>query len=102
MTKKMRPFITLIAAVLFCGITLAQEPVEDINKSVHPNLAEAQRLVAEANQYLIKAQKANKYDMKGHDERARQLLAQANQEIKAAANAANAANSANAAKKKKR
>ena len=99
MTKKMRPFVTLIAAVLFCGITLAQEPVQDINKSVHPNLAEAQRLVAEANQYLIRAQKANKYDMQGHDERARQLLSQANQEIKAAANAANAAN---ASKKKKR
>ncbi|HLK33115.1 MAG TPA: hypothetical protein VKT29_08495 [Terriglobales bacterium] len=100
MTKRMRPLIAAIAAVLFCGITLAQEPVQDINKSMHPNLAEAQRLVAEANQYLIKAQKANRYDMQGHDQKARLLLAQANQEIKAAATVANAANAR--AKQKKR
>lgn len=100
MRKKMRPLTAILAAVLFCGITLAQEPVQDINKGVHPNLAEAQRLVAEANQYLIKAQKANRYDMKGHDQRARQLLAQANQEIKAAANVANAANAAHAKRKR--
>jgi hypothetical protein len=99
MTKRMRGVAAILTAVLFCGITVAQEPVQDINKRVHPNLAEAQRLVAEANQYLIKAQKANKYDMQGHDEKARQLLAQANQEIKAAANVANAEN---AEKRKKR
>ena len=98
MTMKMRAFTAILAAVLFCGISLAQEPVQDINPSVHPNLAQAQRLVAEANQYLIRAQKAGHYNMQGHDEKARQLLAQANQEIKAAA----AASNANSAKKKKR
>jgi len=98
MTKKMRAFTAILAAVLFCGITLAQEPVQDINPSLHPNLAEAQRLVAEANQYLVRAQKAGHYNMQGHDEKARQFLAQANREIKAAAMASNA----DTAKKKKR
>lgn len=99
MTRKMRVFIATLIAVLFCGITLAQKPVQDINPKVHPNLAQAQRLVAQANEYLERAQTANRGDMKAHAERARQLLAQANQEIKAAAEAANAAN---AAKKKGR
>lgn len=69
---------------------------------MHPNLAQAQRLVTQANHYLEEAQKDNRYDMQGHAERARQLLAEASKEIRAAATAANAANAANAAKKKKR
>jgi len=90
MTKHMRLFQCGLLAVLLCGATLAQEPVVDINKSVHPNLAEAQRLIVEANRYIALAQKDNRYDMKGHAEKARELLAQVNQELKAAAEAANA------------
>ena len=66
----------------------------DINAQNHPNLAEAQKHIVEANRYLNMAQKDNRYDMKDHAEKARQLLQQANQEIKAAANTANAANAA--------
>ena len=102
MSKRMRVFTAALAAVLFCGITLAQEPVMDIDKNLHPNLAEAQRLVIQANQYIAKAQKANRDDMKGHAEKARQLLAQANMELKAAAEAANTANAANAARQKRK
>lgn len=91
MTKNMQVFTAMLTAVLFCGITLAQEPVMDIDKKKHPNLAEAQRLVVEANRYVAEAQKDNRYDMKGHAEKARQLLVQVNQELKAAAEAANAA-----------
>src|SRR5690349_21414375 len=94
MTKKMRVFAAILAAVLFCGITLAQEPAQNINAKMHPNLAQAQRLIAQANQYLARAQKANEGDMRDHAEKARQLLAQASQEVKAAAEAANAANAA--------
>ncbi len=94
MSNIMRVFTATLIAVLFCGITLAQEPAQDISPKVHPNLYQAQHLVAQANEYLERAQKANHGDMKGHAERARQLLAQANQEIKAAAEAANAANAA--------
>jgi hypothetical protein len=87
----------LLAALLLCGATLAQEPVEDISPKVHPNLAAAQKHVVEANAAIATAQKDNRYDMKGHAEKARQLLVEVNNELKAAAEAANAAG---AAKKK--
>jgi len=96
MTKKTKLFSAILSAVFLCCVTLAQEPVQDIDKKIHPNLAEAQRFVVEANNAIATAQKDNRYDMKGHAEKARQLLAQVNLELKAAAEAANAA----AAKKK--
>ena len=77
------------AAFLCCGVTLAQEPIEDINPQNHPNIAAAQKHVVQANNSIILAQKQNNYDMGGHAEKARQLLAQANQELKLAAEAAN-------------
>ncbi|MBV8053284.1 MAG: hypothetical protein JOZ80_19000 [Acidobacteriaceae bacterium] len=92
MTKKIQAFTAALVVVLFCGITLAQEPVVDIDATVHPNLANAQKHVVEANREIATAQKDNRYDMKGHAEKARQLLVQVNQELKAAAEAANAAN----------
>jgi hypothetical protein len=93
MTKRSLLVNTILSAALFCtGVTLAQEPVMDIDKSVHPNLAEAQHHVVEANNWIAVAQKDNKYDMHGHAEKARQLLVQVNQELKLAAEAANAAN----------
>ena len=81
-----------LAAMLLCGVTLAQEPVQDINPRNHPNLANAQKHVVEANQEISDAQKDNRYDMQGHAERARQLLVEVNRELKLAAEAANAAN----------
>lgn len=89
--KKIQGLTAALSVVLFCGITLAQEPVVDIDPKIHPNLAAAQRHVIEANREIATAQKDNRYDMKGHAERARQLLVQVNQELKAAAEAANAA-----------
>ncbi|HXZ33392.1 MAG TPA: hypothetical protein VEH30_14020 [Terriglobales bacterium] len=91
MTKEIQGFTAALCLVLFCGITLAQEPVVDIDRKIHPNLAAAQRHVVEANKEIATAQKDNRYDMKGHAERARQLLVQVNNELKAAAEAANAA-----------
>ena len=92
MSKQARVLAAILVTVLFCGITLAQEPAVNISPKLHPNLAQAQHLVAQANQYIAKAQNANHRDMRGHAERARQLLAQANQELKAAAEVANVAN----------
>ncbi len=88
--KKTQAITAMLGAVLLCGLTLAQEPVVDIDKNIHPNLAEAQRLVVDANHYVQLAQKDDRYDMRGHAEKARQLLAQVNLELKAAAEAANA------------
>ncbi|HXM64715.1 MAG TPA: hypothetical protein VN950_27885 [Terriglobales bacterium] len=100
MTKKSLPIHTLLSAVLFCGtVTLAQDPVQDINKIVHPNLAEAQRHIVEANGYIAAAQKDNKYDMHGHAEKARELLIQVNQELKTAAKDADEAAAGNQKRK---
>ncbi len=87
----MRKLTAAFSILAFCLILTAQEPVVDIDKKIHPNLAEAQRLVVEANHYVELAQKDNRYDMKGHAEKARDLLVQTNRELKAAAEAANAA-----------
>lgn len=86
----MRKVTAVFSILAFCLILTAQEPVVDIDKKIHPNLAEAQRLVVEANHYVELAQKDNRYDMKGHAEKARDLLVQVNNELKAAATAANA------------
>jgi len=89
MTKKSLVSRALLTAALFSIVTLAQEPVEDIDPGRHPNLAEAQRLVVQANRAVAEAQKDNRYDMRGHAERARNLLVQVNNELKLAAEAAN-------------
>jgi len=81
---------TLLGAVLLCGATLAQEPVVNVDKRIHPNLGEAQRLVAEASHYIDIAQGDKQVDMKGHALKAKQLLIEANLELKAAAEAADA------------
>lgn len=91
MTKKIFAVPSVLAALLLCGVTLAQEPVQDINPRIHPNLAAAQKHVVEANAAIAVAQKDNRYDMKGHAEKARQLLVEVNNELKLAAEAANAA-----------
>ncbi|HET6177600.1 MAG TPA: hypothetical protein VFE61_11750 [Candidatus Sulfotelmatobacter sp.] len=88
MPKKVTAVLTVF---MFCLVIVAQDPVVDIDKSKHANLAEAQRFVVQANHYVAEAQKQNNYDMKGHAEKARQLLVEVNQELKAAAEAANAA-----------
>ena len=79
------------ATLLCCGLTLAQEPVQDISPKIHPNLAEAQNHVVEANRAITVAQKDNHNDMRGHAEKARSLLVEVNKELKLAAEAANAA-----------
>jgi len=91
MNKKTLVSRVFLAAVLFSVVTLAQEPVVNIDAKIHPNLAEAQRLLVEANNRVIEAQRDNHEDMRGHAERARQFMAQASRELKLAAEAANAA-----------
>ncbi|MFZ0746586.1 MAG: hypothetical protein WAM85_19420 [Terracidiphilus sp.] len=76
---------TLCLALVTGGVTIAQ----DVNGHRHPNLAQAQRLIDQAIGRIDAAQQANEFDMNGHAARAKELLAQANQEIKQAAEAAN-------------
>ncbi len=68
---------------------IAQAPKKNVSAGRHPNLAAAQRLSAQAYQKIIDAQQANEWDMQGHAQKAKDLLDQANTELKAAAQAAN-------------
>ena len=77
-----------VAAVAACAAS-AQMPVQDIDPMRHGNLAAAQRLVVQAFEKLSDAQFANDSHLGGHAGRAKELLRQANEEIKLAAEAAN-------------
>lgn len=91
--KNTNPMKGVAIAILLCSsAVLAQDPVQNVDARLHPNIAQAQKLVAEAYRYLEHAQKENGYDMQGHASKARQLLYQANQEMKFAAEDANAYN----------
>ena len=80
----------LITAALFTGgLALAKKPVENVSGKKHPNIAAAQRLSAQAFEKLSAAQTANEFDMEGHAKKAKELLEQANEEMKLAAEAAN-------------
>lgn len=72
------------------GITIAQGPPErNVSPGRHPNIAAAQRLCDQAFNKIVAAQQANEWDMDGHAQKAKELLDQANRELKAAAEAAN-------------
>jgi hypothetical protein len=78
--------LSLVTAV----ITIAQGPPErNVSGARHPNIAAAQRLCDQAYNKIVAAQQANEWDMDGHAQKAKDLLDQANRELKAAAEAAN-------------
>lgn len=77
-------------AALLCGsLAMAQAPADNVSGKRHPNLAAAQHLVQNAWEKISAAQAANEFDMDGHASKAKDLLDQANKELKAAAEAAN-------------
>jgi hypothetical protein len=76
-------------ALLCGGILLAQKPPRDVSPRRHPNLAAAQRFLDQAYQKITAAQVANEFDMNGHAAKAKELLEQADKELKEAAEAAN-------------
>ena len=90
---KTRQWITgslLGVSLTVTGIVIAQGPPErNVSPARHPNLAAAQRLCDQAFNKIVAAQQANEWDMDGHAQKAKDLLDQANRELKAAAEAAN-------------
>ena len=76
-------------AVLAGAAVLANPPVRNVSGARHPNLAAAQRLSHQAFEKVVAAQAANEWDLGGHAQRAKDLLDQVNNELKAAAEAAN-------------
>jgi len=81
--------IGLAVALVGGGVVFAQKPVENVSGKKHPNIAAAQRLSQQAYEKVVAAQQANEWDMEGHAQKAKDLLDQANRELKAAAETAN-------------
>lgn len=85
-----RVLVGMAASLLvLAGLALAQAPKANVSAARHPNLAAAQRMCQQAYQKVIAAQQANEWDMQGHAAKAKDLLDQADNELKAAAKAAN-------------
>jgi hypothetical protein len=83
--------ITVMACIVsvLAGVMLAQAPVVNIDHRRHGNLAAAQSYIVQAYQKLDQAQQANEDQLGGHAQRAKELLTQADEEIRLAANVAN-------------
>jgi hypothetical protein len=94
--KSILPNTILNVIVFWVGVTLAQEPVQNIDKNKQPNLAEAQFLGAQANTDITAAQEDNRYDMHGHAQKATDLLLQVSQELKVSTEDAEAAKASSA------
>jgi len=89
-TKRNKLFFALALLLLLTGLLFAQKkPVQNVSGKRHPNLAASQKLTANAYQKIVAAQQANEWDLEGHAQKAKDLLDQANQELKQAAQAAN-------------
>jgi F0F1-type ATP synthase membrane subunit b/b' len=89
--KRIMLLAVAVAVAVLAGTAFAQKPVRDVSHRRHPNLAAAQRLSQQAFEKIVAAQKANEFDMQGHAQKAKELLDQANNELKQAAEAANQA-----------
>jgi hypothetical protein len=76
-------------ALLIGAVATAQPPERNVSGARHPNIAAAQRLSAQAYEKITAAQQANEWDLQGHAAKAKDLLDQANKELKLAAEASN-------------
>jgi hypothetical protein len=79
MTRTMRILTLGLALAIPAGLVVAQP--RRVNA---PNLTAAQNLTAQAYAKLEAAQVANEYELGGHAAKAKELLRQANEEIKLA------------------
>ena len=87
---KTRLFTAVLGSLLVVGgVALAQRPKENISPGRHPNLAAAQRLSQQAWEKIVAAQEANEWDLKGHAQKAKNMLDEVNRELKEAAEASN-------------
>jgi F0F1-type ATP synthase membrane subunit b/b' len=89
-TVRTQVVIAVLGFLLILGsVAIAQRPRENVSRARHPNIAAAQRLCEQAWQRIVTAQQANEFDMQGHAQKAKELLDQANRELKLAAETAN-------------
>jgi len=86
---KTRLFTAVLGSTLLIGGLAIAQPKKNVSAGRHPNIAAAQRLAAQAFEKIKAAQEANEFDMGGHAQKAKELLEQANNELRQAATAAN-------------
>ncbi len=87
-----RTMMLAVATLMLAGSALAQKPTppaQNVSHHKHPNLAAAQRMAHNAYEKTVAAQQANEWDLEGHAQKAKELLDQANAELKQAAEASN-------------
>jgi hypothetical protein len=86
MKKRNIVWIALLCLGVFAGgVAVGQDPGM---WGRHPNLRDAEHECHQASDHLSQAQANNDWDMQGHAGRAKDLLAQADREIRAACFAA--------------
>jgi hypothetical protein len=89
MKKRMLIATLTVCVVLACvGVMFAQAPVVNIYRR-HGNLRAAQICIVQAYQKIDAAQRDNQDQLGGHAQRAKDLLTQADQELRLAADVAN-------------
>jgi hypothetical protein len=76
--------ILITAALAFTGGVLTAGPLRG-----HPNLEAARNDLNGAWDHISRAQQANEYDMGGHAQHAKDLIGQAKEEVRLAAETAN-------------
>jgi hypothetical protein len=85
-----KAIVAAVAALVVAGgAAFAAAPVRNVSSTRHPNLAAAQRYSQQAWDKIVAAQKVNEWDLGGHAQKAKELLEQANNELKQAAETAN-------------
>jgi hypothetical protein len=83
---------TFASMSVLCAMALAQAvpmPYVNIDRYRHGNLAAAQDNIVQAFHLVIDAQRANDGQLGGHAQRAKELLSEANEELRLAADVAN-------------
>jgi hypothetical protein len=88
MQSRLGTFLLGIAVAAPLTLAFAQQKPKEGGKYSHPNLMAADKLCAQAFAKLEAAQVANEYDLGGHAKKAKDLIKQAQDEIKLATVAA--------------
>jgi hypothetical protein len=84
------PALIIAIGVAASGFASAQEPpAQSVSAKRHPNLALAQRALRQAFTSISAAQAANEFDMEGHAVKAKNLIDEADRELRQAAAWAN-------------
>jgi hypothetical protein len=83
---------SIVSTSFVCIMAIAQQvqaPYVNIDRYRHGNLAAAQDSIVQAFSHIQDAQRANNSALGGHAQHAKELLSQANEELRLAADIAN-------------